>query len=62
MRIVILDREHDPGLGHPVYAENRPDLHDQHVWAVVQADSDGNEGWTMDYRAEGLTFAETGQY
>lgn len=59
MRAIILDRAHDPGLGHPVYADDRPELHDEPVWAVadIQEDASG-EDWSFDYLAEGITYAQ----
>lgn len=55
MRAIILDRAHDPDRGYPVYEDERPDLHDDAVWAVVDVESVGEDEWSMDYLAEGLT-------
>lgn len=63
MRIVCLDRAHAPDVGHPTYIEDRPDLRDEPVWAVVYAEGDeSGEDWDMEYEAEGLTYAEAEAY
>jgi hypothetical protein len=62
MRIVILDRAHDPDIGYPIYPDARPDLANDPVWAVVDVEDDGNEDWDMEYLAEGLTAAEAEAY
>jgi SHS2 domain-containing protein len=63
MRIIILDRAHDPDLGYPVYADKRPDLHDQAVWAVADVEeSKVPAEWDFDYLAEGLTLEQALQW
>lgn len=63
MRIVILDRDHAPDVGHPVYIEDRPDLRGKPVWAVAYAESDeSGQDWDIEYEAEGLTYDQAEAY
>ena len=64
MRIIIMDRAHDPDVGHPIYPEDvAADLLSQPIWAVAHAEtSESGEDWDIEYETEGLTYAEAEAY
>lgn len=62
MRAIILDQAHDLDLGYPIYADDRPEQHDDAVWAVVDVKPAGDEEWDFDYLAQGLTYDQATEW